>query len=481
MDSLDLAFSSALEQARLIREKQISPLELTQLYLDRIQQLNPHLGSFYTVTADLALQDARAKTEQVMHESELPPLFGVPIAIKDLNPVKGLPCSYGVSIIKKRVAEIDDLTYTKLRAAGGILLGKTATSQLGSFPYTEPPGFAPTRNPWDLDYTPGGSSGGSSSAVAAGLCAIAQGSDGGGSVRGPASCCGLVGLKPSRGRISQAPVGEYLAGCSTHGPLARTVADAAAFMDITAGYVTGDPYWLPNPEPSFLTMIRQPLRPLKIGVVTTIEPVGKADPECVAAVEKMAQLLEGLGHCVEPVISSDRTSVGSVHLGDMVEPFTILWRTQTDVGVPPFFLEKVNRWLWWRAKFTSAARYVRAMHQAQVFARRVVQLWEPLDVVLMPIFMAPVIRVGEWKRLSPAQTLEQIIQWIAPLPAFNVSGQPAISVPAGFDQRGLPIGVQLVGRPAEDGTILSLAAQIEQAQPWAHHRPKFATNPIEPG
>ncbi|MBW4417735.1 MAG: amidase [Myxacorys californica WJT36-NPBG1] len=466
---LDLAFSSALEQARLIREKQISPLELTQLYLDRIEQFNPHLGSFYTVTAELALQDAAAKTEQMMQDSELPPLFGVPIAIKDLNPVKGIPCSYGLSIIKKRVAELDDVTYIKLKAAGGILLGKTATSQLGSFPYTEPPGFPPARNPWNLDYTPGGSSGGSAAAVAAGLCAIAQGSDGGGSVRGPASCCGLVGLKPSRGRISQAPIGEHLAGCATNGPIARTVADLAAFMDITAGYVTGDPYWLPNPEPSFLAMTQRSPQPLKIGVVTTIEPVGEADPECVAAVEKMARLLEGLGHKVEPAI---------VNLGDMVEPFIILWRTQTDVGVPPFFLEKVNRWLWWRAKFTTAARYVRATHQVQTSARRLVQLCEPFDVLLTPTFMAPVIRVGEWKQLSPVQTLDQIIRWIAPLPPFNMSGQPAISIPAGFDERGLPIGVQLVGRPAGDGTLLSLAAQIEQAQPWASDRPTFATRSI---
>jgi amidase len=312
MDSLDLAFSSALEQARLIREKHISPLELTKLYLDRIEHLNPQLGSFCTVTADLALQDAKAKTEQLMHEVELPPLFGVPMAIKDLNPVKGIPCSYGVSIIKKRIAETDDLVYTKLRDAGGILLGKTTTAQLGSFPYTEPPGFQPARNPWNLDYTPGGSSGGSASAVAAGLCAIAQGSDGGGSIRGPAACCGLVGLKPSRGRISLAPVAEHLAGYAVVGPIARTVADVAMFMDITSGYVTGDPYWLPNPEPSFLAATQRPPRPLKVGVLTEIEPIGKADPVCIEAVEKMARLLESLGHSVEPAI---------VNLGDMIEPF----------------------------------------------------------------------------------------------------------------------------------------------------------------
>ena len=461
MDSVDLAFTSAIEQARLIRSKEISPIELTQLYLDRIEQLNPKLGSFFTIMTERAIAEAQSKTEQCS-EADLPPFFGVPIAIKDLNAVEGVPCSYGLKIARDRVATHDDVIVTKLRQAGFIILGKTATSQLASFPYTEPPGFPPARNPWHLGYTPGGSSGGSSAAVAAGLCAIAQGSDGGGSVRGPAACCGLVGLKPSRGRISMAPIGEAFAGFSVNGSLSHTVADAAAFLDVTAGYVTGDPYWLPDPETSFLEASKQRLKPLRIGLVTEILPIGKADALCLEAVEKIAHLLEELGHTIEPVTPD---------FGEMIEPFTLLWRNQTDVGAPPFFLEKVNRWLWWKAKFTPAGRYMKSQRHLQTFARKVVGLCDRFDVLLTPTYLHSTIRVGEWAKLSPASTIRQIIKWIAPCPAFNVSGQPGISIPAGFDPNGVPIGVQLVGRPADEATILALATQLEQAQPWAHLRP----------
>ena len=469
MDLVDLAFTSALDQARLIRDRDVSPLELTQLYLERIQQLDPQLGSFFTVIADRAIADAKAKTEQLTRESELPPFFGVPIGIKDLNPVADIPFSGGVKIaLQKNVAKHDDLIVTKIKQAGFIILGKTATSQLGSFPYTEPPGFPPTRNPWNLDYTPGGSSGGSAAAVAAGFCAIAQGSDGGGSIRGPAACCGLVGLKSSRGRISNAPVGDYFGSCAVNGAITRTVADAAAFLDVTAGYVTGDPYWLANPDPSFLAATQKAPGKLRVGCITSILPIGEADPICQDATLKMGRLLEGLGHEVESITPD---------LGDMIEPFLTIWRTQTDVGIPPFFLERVNRWLWLRARFTSASQYVRSVHHLQRFARQVVALIEPFDVLLTPTFLHPTIRVGEWSRLSPAKTIEQIIHWIAPCPAFNVSGQPAISLPAGFDGNGLPIGIQLVGRPADEVTILSLAAQIEAVQPWVENRPNFG-NPL---
>ncbi|KAM3101705.1 amidase [Phormidesmis sp. 146-12] len=468
MDSVDLAFTSALEQARLIRRKEVSPVDLVETYLQRIQQLNPQLGSYCTMMDDRALQEAKTKTEQLtdlVSDAELPPFFGVPIAIKDLNPVAEVPCSYGVKLIRKRVADRDDWVVTKLKQAGFIILGKTTTSQLGSFPYTEPPGFPPARNPWNLDYTPGGSSGGSAAAVAAGLCAIAQGSDGGGSVRGPAACCGLVGLKPSRGRISNAPVGDHMGGCAVNGTIGRTVADVAAFLDVTAGYVTGDPYWLPTPDASFLSATQQSPGKLRIGYITSISPLGEADPICQSAVQKMAQLLENLGHEVEPIAPD---------FGDLVDPFTVIWRTQTDVGIPPFFLEKVNRWLWWKARFTPASQYVRSLHKLQKFARQVVALTDTFDILLSPTYMHPTIRVGEWAKLSPLRTLEKIIHWIAPCPAFNVSGQPAISLPGGFDPNGLPIGIQLVGRPADEFTLLSLAAQIEAAQPWISDRPGLA-------
>ena len=198
-------------------------------------------------------------------------------------------------MLKEQIAPYDDAVVTRLKQAGFIVLGKTATSELGALPYTEPEGFPPARNPWNVDHTPGGSSGGSAAAVAAGLCAIAQGSDGGGSIRGPASCCGIVGLKPARGRVSNAPIGEYQGGIATPGPLARTVADAAALLDVMAGYVTGDPYWLPDPEVPFLAASRQPPPPLRIAYATTIPPMGTATPDCCQVVEETVTLLAELG------------------------------------------------------------------------------------------------------------------------------------------------------------------------------------------
>ncbi|MGB3201097.1 MAG: amidase, partial [Nodosilinea sp.] len=240
MDPVDLAFLPALEQARLIRSREVSPLELTEIYLNRIERLNPALGAYVTVMAPQALADAKAKTEYLASNPDhLPPLFGVTVSVKDLNPVEGVACAYGIKAACALIANQDDYIVSKLRQAGLIILGKTATSQLGSLPYTEPPGFPPARNPWNLDYTPGGSSGGGAAALAAGLCAISQGSDGGGSLRGPASCCGLVGMKAARGRISFSPAGERLNGLAVNGPLGRTVADTAVLLDVLSGYELG--------------------------------------------------------------------------------------------------------------------------------------------------------------------------------------------------------------------------------------------------
>ncbi|NMG61156.1 amidase, partial [Geitlerinema sp. P-1104] len=297
MNPTDVAFSSALDQARLIRSGEISPLELTQVYLDRIAQHNDRLGAYITVAAERAISTAKEQTEQ-WHQGDratLPPFFGVPMPIKDLAPVAGLPCMRGLAALRDRVAEYTPAHIQAIEGAGFNLLGKTSTSELGSMPFTEPMGLPTARNPWNLDYTPGGSSGGAAAAVAAGLAPLAHGSDGGGSVRGPAGCCGLVGFKPSRGRISQAPEGEHLMGLATPGPLARTVRDAAALLDVMSGYVAGDPYWLPNPEISFLEQLDHELPPLKIAVAAEI-PNWPIHPDCQAGVQHTAKHLEQLGH-----------------------------------------------------------------------------------------------------------------------------------------------------------------------------------------
>jgi len=467
MNQVDLAFAPALEQARLIRSKEVSPLEFVKLYLQRIQRLDVQLGSYFTVMAESAIADAKVKTHHLAmakDASELPPFFGVPISIKDLNQVAGVACTYGTQALREAVATDDDGVVTRIKQAGFMILGKTATSELGSLPYTEPLGFPPARNPWNLDYTPGGSSGGAAASVAAGLCAIAQGSDGGGSIRGPAACCGLVGIKPARGRVSSAPVGERLSGMATIGPLARTVADAAALLDVMSGYLTGDPYWLPDPNPSFLAATTQQLSPLRVAFITALPPLGKADPVCQQAVQQTVQLLSELGHLVEPA---------DLDLSDLIEPFTTVWQTSIAAsGIPGELLQPMNRWLLERT--TSAGDYLRAVSQTHVIARRIVAFFDSVDVLVLPTYMHQPILVGEWASLSPEETLEKIIHWIAPCPPFNASGQPAITLPTGFDSNGLPISVQLVGRPAAEATLIALAAQMEAARPWSQNRPAFA-------
>jgi amidase len=469
MNPVDLAFMPALEQARLIRQKEISPLELTEIYLERIQQLNPQLGAYVTVMADEAIAEAKAKTEYIAETSdELPPLFGVTVSVKDLNPVAGVPCAYGIRAARNRIADQDDLIVQKLRQAGLIILGKTATSQLGSLPFTEPPGFPPARNPWNPDYTPGGSSGGGAAALAAGLCAISQGSDGGGSLRGPAFCCGLVGIKATRGRVSFAPVGERLNGLAINGPLGRTVADSAALLDVLSGYEVGDPYWAPQPHKPFVASTQTTPKPLRIGYATRLDPIGEADDACRQAVYETVQLVEELGHHAEEVAFPD--------LSELIDPFTVVWQgVLAEVGIPWIVLEKMNRWLYWRAWRVNTGAYLRAVSKLQRVARQIVQFTYPYDVLILPVYTHQAIRIGEWKQLRSPTILKNVINWVAPCPPFNASGQPAISIPQGFAPSGVPVGVQLVGRPADESTLLSLAAQIETARPWAHHRPKLAT------
>jgi amidase len=468
MNQIDLAFTPALQQAELIRQRQVSPLELVELYLERIQRLDPQLGSYFTVMAESAIADAKAKTEMLSgggETSSLPPFFGVPISIKDLNPVAGFPCTYGNPALLNQIAEYDDGIVTRIRSAGFVLLGKTATSELGSFPYTEPTGFPPTRNPWNLEYTPGGSSGGAAAALAAGLSAIAQGSDGGGSIRGPAACCGLVGIKPSRGRVSQAPAGDRLSGIATNGPIARTVADAAALLDVMSGYVTGDPYWLPDPKPSFLTASKEKVGKLRIAFGTSIPPLGKADATCHQAVMQTVKLLEELGHTVEEQCPD---------FSGLVEPFQVVWQSSVAAsGIPSEVLQPMNRFL--LARTGSAGEYLRAVFRLQMVVRQIVAFFDTVDVLVLPVYLHSPIRVGEWANLSPEETFQKIIHWIAPCPPANATGLPAIALTVGFDDNNLPMSVQLIGKPAAEATLISLAAQLEAVLPQVSHRPAFAT------
>ena len=448
----DIIRQSALKQAELIKKRQISPLELTELYLSRIEQYNPQLGCFYHIAKEYAIADARLKTEQlaqVKDTTQLPAFFGVTTTIKDLNSVAQMPITYGVAALKDKIAEYDDAIVTKIKNAGFIILGKTATSQLGSLPYTEPPGFSPTRNPWNLKYTGGGSSGGSAVAVAAGLCAIAQGNDGGGSIRGPAFCCGIVGLKPSRGRVSFAPIGDYQNGIATHGVLSRTVLDSAAMLDAIAGYVPGDPYWLDDPPISFLAATQRSLPQLRIGMVNAIAPIAEIEPKIAQTLIATANRLENLGHIIEPL---------SLDISELIEPFTTIWSAGVaSASIPRELLSTMNQWIGDRSG--SAGEYLQAVTKMQLFARQIVSLFDRYDALVLPTYTHPPIEVHQWSDFSPEETLSKIINWILPCPIWNATGQPAIAIPTDFTGE-LPIGVQIVGKPAGEATILALAHQL---------------------
>jgi amidase len=461
MNNNDLAFTPALELAKLIRLREVSPLELVEIYLERIERLNPQLGSYFTITADLAIADAKHKTELLTTTSELPPFFGVPISIKDLSAVAGVTYTYGNSLLLNNIANHDDGVVTKIKQAGFIILGKTATSELGSYPYSEPVGFPPARNPWNLEYTPGGSSGGAAASVAAGLSAIAQGSDGGGSVRGPAACCGVIGIKPTRGRVTKAPIGDRLGGIGVDGPLARTVADAAAMLDVMSGYVTGDPYWLPDPQPSFLAATQVKLDTLKIAFSTNIMPFGEADANCKQGVLTTIQLLTEFGHQVTEKCPD---------FSALIEPFKAVWQAGIAAArIPAEALQPLNRWL--LAKNGSVAEYLQALSQMQIASRKIIAFFNTIDVLVLPVYLHSPIRVGAWADLSPEETFAKIANWVAPCPVANATGLPAIAVPMGFDSNGLPLSVQLIGKPAAESTLISLAAQLEAANPWIQHRP----------
>jgi amidase len=451
----ELPFLSALTQAELIRSRQISPIELTELYLDRIAKYDRDLGSFVTIMGDRAIAVARQQTEMLASTSpqELPPFFGVPTAIKDLNAVAGVPSSYGTIVMKDYIPDYDDGIVTLMQGAGFNILGKTSISELASFPYGEATGFPPSRNPWNLDYTPGGSSGGAAAAVAAGLIPIAQGSDGGGSLRGPAHCCGLVAIKPTRGRVTDAPVGDRISGLAAIGPVARNVADAAALLDVLSHPFPGDPYRLAQPETSFFAASQIAPQPLKIALCDEFLPFGRVHPLYRESIERVGKLLAREGHSLE---------VTPLDVSGLIEPFSTVWSAGVGMaGLPAEVLNPVNQYILTRSG--AASEYLKALGQLQVWARQFTIALDRFDVILAPVYMHPTIKVGEWDNLSPAETFEKIKNWIVPCPIFNATGQPVVTIPVAKEpDTGLPIGVQLVGKLGMETTIISLAAQLEK-------------------
>ena len=400
-------------------------------------------------------------------EGELPdgPFRGVPIAVKDLTDTAGIRTTYSCRAFAQHVPAQDAAVVRRLRDAGFVVIGKTNTPEFGTTAVTESALNGACHNPWRLERTPGGSSGGAAAHVAAGVLPLAQGSDGGGSIRIPASCCGLFGLKPSRGRVSSAPQGEGPFPLSQTGPLAWSVRDAAAFLDVVVGHEPGDSVRVPPPERPFADEAAAPPGRLRIAVTTEPPIPAQVDPVCAAAALDAAKLLAELGHTVEEATPPWQDE-------GLLERFSFLWRIGPALyGVPPDQLEPLNRAFAEAAYATTALEYVGAVLAFQRYARRVVSFWDEVDVVLTPTLAKLPVPIG-WV-LEPEDPWEQFRRAadFTPFTAVaNVTGQPAASVPFASTE-GLPVGIQLVGRLGEEATLLQLAAQLEEARPWAGRRP----------
>jgi amidase len=458
-----------LEQAAAVRDRSVSPVELVEHYLERIGRLSDTVGAFVTVTSDTALDGARAAEKAVADGEELAPLHGVPTAIKDLNLVAGAPTRFGTSAWPAADLGIDDAVTTKLRAAGLINLGKTNTPEFGLPCYTEPDVAPPARTPWDLERSAGGSSGGAAAAVSSGLVPAAQGSDGGGSIRIPASVCGLFGIKPSRGRVSNAPVSAEISGLAVNGPLARTVRDAAALLDAMAGPAPSDWQWAPPPVTSFLAACDEPAGKLRIGrFASPVIADATVHPDCVAAYEKASALLADLGNDVVDHIPT--------FTGDLVPAFETVW-SQEFLSLPlsdddELRVRPLTRWIRERGRSATGRQVYAALATLRQAARVELEATYGYDAVLTPTLAQPPALVGGLRDDDdPAADFEAQKRFTPFTAPYNMSGQPAVTVPLHWTDAGLPIGIQLVGRPYGEATLLRIAAQLEEAEPWAARRP----------
>ncbi|MDT4936528.1 MAG: amidase [Pseudonocardiales bacterium] len=465
---------SALECAAAVRRREVSPVELVEHALARVERLDPIVGAFVTLTADSALDRARHAEQLVLSTADpgsLPPVLGVPTAIKDLNQVAGVASHFGSATMPDFVAPYDDHVVQLLRAAGTISLGKTATPEFGLPCYTETAIGPPARTPWDVTRSAGGSSGGAAAAVASGMVPFAQGSDGGGSIRIPASACGLVGLKTSRGRVSRGPMDLDIVRLSVNGPLTHTVRDAAAFLDAVAGPQVGDPEPLPS-LPGGGTFLewcdRDPGR-LRIGRFLDAPMSVGVDPQVFDAWERASQLLVSLGHEV--------VDIAPPFPPESVPAFETVWSVSAaTIQVAPELehaLMPLTKYLMSRGRAATGVEFAMAMSQLKVLSRDAVIASAQFDALLSPTLAQLPVPIGYFAGDDgdAAQDFERQKRFTPYTAIFNTTGQPAISLPLFQSDTGLPIGIMLAGRPAGEAALLALAAQLESALPWHARRP----------
>jgi len=471
----DLLFRPVTELAELVRSGEISSRELVEESLGRIDEVDGEINAFTFTDPEAALAAADA-----VSSGDERPFAGVPIAIKDLGvAVAGWPLTNCSDLFADFTPDYDNHVARRLREAGFVFIGRTASPEFGIVPVTESRRFGPTRNPWDTSRTPGGSSGGSGAAVAAGMVPVAHASDGGGSIRIPASCCGLVGLKASRGRISRGPEfgDSFLA---TDGTLCRTVAEAAVTLDVLAGYEPGDATWAPPPSAPFAEAVGRDPGKLRIGF-TSQQPMG-ADPhaESVRGAEEAAKLLESLGHEIVPIDYAWPAD-------EIVATFMDMWAGMVSLGIAfagtlgyepsPEKVEPLSWDLFEKGLQLPSTKYLGSVTRLQQISRELIGWWSDIDVLLTPGLgqrPVPIGAINPQQEDDPFTALIPDSSDFTPYTAvWNVTGQPAISLPLFQGDDGLPTSIQLVGPPIGEELLLSLASQLEVERPWADRRPEL--------
>jgi amidase len=468
----EIAQHDAVGQADLVRRGEVSPAELTEWAIERIERLNPALNAVVTPTFAEALDAARSRPSG--------PLAGVPYLLKDLLvEVAGVRLTEGSAFLRDNVSRYDSELVVRLRGSGLIILGKTSTPEFGMVPACEPSLFGPTRNPWDLTRSTSGSSGGSAAAVASGMVPAAHASDLGGSIRYPASACGLFGLKPTRARNPLGPeYGDIISGLVVEHAITRSVRDSAALLDATAGPALGDPYQAPAPARPFAAEVGADPGRLRIAYSHRTADGEPGHPDCLAAVDDAALLCEQLGHDVVSIEFTGLTAQTGAAIGTVINAATAwimrYWIRRLGRHPEPGELEPVTRAYWEQGEQVSAAQYLLAVEDLQRFARTVARFLTGFDLWLTPTLSCPPLPIGEIVSTpqEPLRALERGGTTIAYAGVIaNITGNPAMSVPLWWNTDGLPIGVHFLGRHGDEVTLLRLASQLETVRPWTSRNP----------
>ncbi|MEE8435171.1 MAG: amidase [bacterium] len=466
MNAEDLCYTPATEMARLIREKALSPVEVTRTLLERIEAINPKLNAYCTLTGDAAMDQARSAEKAVMQGMAHGPLVGVPYSVKDLLITKGVRTMRGSQIHAESVPEEDTPPVERLRAAGGIMLGKTATPEFGWKGVTDSPLTGITRNPWNTELTPGGSSGGAAAQVASGLGPLAIGTDGGGSIRIPSGFSGIFGFKPSYGRVPVYPASHHDL-LSHAGPLTRTVADAALMLKVMAGPDSRDRLSLESPPEDYPAVLTRKMGSVRFAWSPDLG-YARVHPEVARICNHAARVFEEVGCTVEEV---------NPDFGDPAPYFATLYSTALAGGLRDAFPQWKDQMdpglvdLYRKGEGISGVELVQAQIARHQYCDRVRRFFEDYDFLLTPTLAVPAFPVGQLTPDPQVTDDEKMWAWTPFSFPFNLTGQPAASLPAGFTSDGLPVGLQVVGRRFDDAGVLRVSAAFEEARPWAGRRP----------